>query len=196
MSWIGNIPEGFVPKTWRGEGNVWTNPVPDGSVQVAWSLGREDGRRGELQVWFDPDRRVSALRLHLPDGLTPSTLQRFPWRRWLSVADSAGQLFSREMSDSEAEDEVRHLERSVDAVRAGTRAPRRSRGGRPGRGGYPDSHYRHVADRYLTLFAQGRKNPTAIIAMEEHASRPAAASWVATARKKGFLPKARRGRAG
>jgi hypothetical protein len=193
--------EGQIPSTWTGEGNVWAGRGTDGSVTVHWSLGRPDGRRGELRVWFDPEvgHRVSAVHLSLPDGLTPSGLGRFPWARWLTVADAA-----RHFMDSDVPLDPRIIEtpesmafaNAVESARAGKRPPRGSSSSRPGRRGHPDSHYQEIARRYLALRQRGFRNPTARLAEEDRVSRSTAAGWVGGARKRGYLPPGRPGRAG
>ena len=196
-------PGGLVPSTWKGEGNVSTNPGADGnSVHVQWSLGREDGRRGELQVWFDPaeHHRVSAVRLSLPDGLTPTDLQRFPWARWLAVADASRGLWNSGLRlDDPAffgKAEPKALNSAVSAAREGRRPPRGLSATRPGRRGHPDKHYQDVALRYMSLRKEGITNPTAMLATEYVVSRSTAAGWVSEARRRGHLAPARRGRPG
>ncbi|HKH88625.1 MAG TPA: hypothetical protein VKA05_07365 [Acidimicrobiales bacterium] len=191
-----DLPEGVVPSTWKGTGNVWVHPNhEDNSVDVLWSLGREDGRRGELRVWYEgaPGEQVATVRLTLPDGLRPSTLSRFPWARWLAVADSAARYFDQ--PDPEAP-ESDHLTDVVEAARDGRRPPRAEGGGRPGRRGYPDGHYVEIATRYAELRMAGVRNPTATIAEERCVNRNTVAGWLRGARRRGFLPPARPGKAG
>jgi hypothetical protein len=192
-------PEGFVPSTWKGEGNVWVHPNhEDNSVDVLWSLGREDGRRGQLRVWYEggPGGQVATVRLSLPDGLQPSTLSRFAWARWLAVADSAARMFSSPDLLDEGSPKSRRLTDAVEAARDGRRPPRGEEGGRPGRRGHPDGHYADVAKRYAELAGRGVRNPTATIAEEESVNRNTVAGWLRGARQRGYLPKARPGKAG
>ena len=191
----------FVPKTWKGRGNYWTGRGTDGSVLVRWSLGRSDGRRGELEVWYedDHDQRVSSVRISLPDGLTPSVLSRLVWSRFLSIADNAHVLWNSDRDVATILDtgEFKALERSIDArARRKTTIPRRVCTCRPGRRGHPDSFYEQIAREYLSLRASGRTNPTAEIAKAHYVSRNTAAGWVSGARKRGNLPPGRPGRAG
>ena len=186
--------DGVIPRTWTGKGNVWTTLETDGSRTVRWSLGRSDGKRGELRVWFDQESEnaeVSAVQLSLPDGLTPTTLQRFPWARWIAVADA-----SRRMVISAGLGPGSELFQAVEAARDGTRPSRGTPGARRGRPGLPDEHYQDVARRYLELRSQGETSPTATIAEEREANRNTVAGWVRGARNRGYLPEARRGRAG
>jgi hypothetical protein len=167
----------------------------DKTVDVLWSLGREDGRRGELRVWYadEPGGQVATVRLTLPDGLRPSTLSRFPWARWLAVADAAGRYAGPADGDSLVFDP---LDAAVEAVREGRRPPRSQGEGKPGRRGHPDRHYADVAQRYVELRGKGVRNPTATIAEERSVNRNTVAGWLRGARKRGFLPTARPGKAG
>ena len=200
-----DLPPGLenqTPSTWMGEGNIWTGLGSDGSAMVRWSLGRPDGQRGELQVWFDPEagHRVSAVRISLPDGLTPTGLGLFPWARWLTIADAARHLASSGLRIDSSEfigsSELADLERAVNSARDGKRPPRGSSSSRPGRRGHPDSHYQKIARRYLALRQKGIPNPTATIAGEDCVSTSTAAGWVRGARQRGYLPPGRPGRAG
>jgi hypothetical protein len=197
-----SIPENFVPSTWQGEGNYWTGLGQDGSVVVNWSLGRPDGRRGELQVWFEADsnQQVSAVRVSLPDGLTPSGLGRFPWARMMAIADSAHVLLTPNPHLGSLRffdyPESLRLSDAVEAAREGKRPPRGSRGSRPGRRGHPDSFYQGIATEYLAMRQKGVTNPTAALGEKRHVSRSTAAGWVGRARQRGYLPPGRPGRAG
>lgn len=183
------------------DANVWSALGSDGSATVRWTLGPYE-QVGELHVWFDsgPDYRVSAVRLSLTEGLTPSGLGRFPWARWIAVADATRRLMTSERrfdapNYSESIEQV-DLDRALESARSGKRPPRGSSGSRPGRRGHPDTHYLDVARRYLTLRQAGSRNPTATLAEEEHVSRSTAAGWVREARKREYLPEGRPGRAG
>ncbi len=193
--------DGVVPTTWQGVGNFWTGRGSDGSILVRWSLGRPDGKRGELEVWFssDADRRPSSVRLSLPDGLTPTALARFPWSRMLAIADSAWVLHSDPSLETRRffdNPEAKNLERAVEAARHGRRLPRGSSESRPGRRGHPESFYSEIAQEYATLRQGGVTNPTAAIGEAHHVSRSTAAGWVSGARRRKFLPPGRPGRAG
>jgi hypothetical protein len=67
---------------------------------------------------------------------------------------------------------------------------------RPGRAGHPPEHYAAVANEYRTLCAKGVLNPTSTIARQRKRSRDTVAGWIREARKRGYLPEARPGRAG
>jgi hypothetical protein len=130
------------------------------------------------------------IELPIPqDATAPAYLKRFPWAGWLTVADAAAR---RGLTPQ--------LTRAVTAARGNRRPPRHARqilgGKRPGRGGHPDSHYRQVAKRYQELHGQGRLDPTASLAVEYDTSRNTVAGWVRKARDRGYLPPARKGRAG
>lgn len=188
-----------MPATWTTPGTVHVSPTDDNrGVRVRWSLGRKDGEAAELCAWFDPglDGRPATVQLSLPDGLTPSVLQRFPWARWLAVAESATRLPpSVALHDLWDTPQSAQLDAAVDSAAAGNRPPRGS-GGRPGRRGHPDPFYANIAARYVELRSQGSTNPTAQIARERHANRNTVAGWLRGARQRRYLPPARPGRPG
>jgi hypothetical protein len=179
---------------------VITGLTDDGlGARITWPLGREDGARAQLDVFFDEsgDGEIIEIRLRNPNGMTPSSLQRFPWKRWVGVADA--ELRYVMIAEVFAELDAPRAIASRRALRAGAdarRAPRGDGSARPGRRGHPDEHYRAVADRYRVLATSLVRNPTAQIATECFVARSTAAGWVATARKRGYLPPARRGRPG
>lgn len=143
--------------------------------------------RYSSDVPWDPDARPVEVRLALDvDAMTPSTLQRFPWARWLSFADSYWRTHDNDPDDAH----VRVAIRTFNAERG------RPNTGRPGRRGHPPEHYAGVATRYHQLRAEGASNPTTRLAAERHVSRSTAAGWVSEARRRGFLPPARPNRAG
>ena len=166
------------------------------TVRIGLDRGRLPVRNaGYLDVRYsseiagDPDARVVEVRLALhEDPLTPTNLQRFAWARWLNVADSYWRTHDRDDIDPQPHNQV--LIRALNAER---RIPNT---GRPGRRGHPPEHYRKVAERYGAFRAAGASNPTARLAAERHVSRHTAAGWVSEARKRGFLPPARRGKPG
>ena len=174
------------PADWKGEGGYSTVRENDGSVLVSWSAGENKDQRAELQVWFDTtsDHRVSSVRVSLP-GLTPSGLARFPWARMLGVADSARVL----LEPGRGMGSLRFFDYAEQPTR--DTAP-----SRPGRPGHPDSFYQEVANQYMTMRSAGVTNPTAELGKARHVSRSTAAGWVGRARKRGYLPQGRPGRAG
>lgn len=128
------------------------------------------------------DNRIIGAALHAPEGLSASELSRFPWSRWLGVADANARL--RNQFTIAGRDAAAAI--GGEAVLAT----------RPGRRGHPVSHYRDIARRYLDLTSAGHSNPTQQIAEERDYSRNTVAGWVRHARTLGFLPPARKGRAG
>lgn len=181
-----------------------TRPLPDGSVIIEWFAGKIEGEvhrepLGELHVWFqreaedDPRSmpvRIDSVRVTLSDGITPTSLQRMPWRRWLTVADATAQAFSQpdwDVANRVMDKAWDHAWGDLDPLRKGRR---------PGRKGHPDSFYRKVAESYLTLRAHGISNPDKRIADELHYDRSTVAGWVRVCRARGYLPPARRGRPG
>jgi hypothetical protein len=155
---------------------------------------------GELRVAYSLDGIPVSVELKLEDGVTATELQRFPWARWLRVADA----YNRRADDEPGPHPAGfHPDRDADTSRGtattalAEEAGRKiSAGKRPGRRGHPDQHYRDIAARYDQLVAGGTRNPTACLAEQLNYSRNTVAGWVSTARKRGYLPPARPGRAG
>jgi hypothetical protein len=154
---------------------IVSNPGPDKSRSV-------------MRVWFDPDDdyRVRTVQLSMPGRITPTELRRFPWDRWLWLADfNIRDPFMHSGS-------VAHVPKNDMAPR---KAPKPEPApGRPGRRGHPDEHYRDVAERYRQLRSEGVTNPTATIAAERFANHNTVAGWLRGARERGYLPPGRRGR--
>jgi hypothetical protein len=198
------VPEELVPDAWKGNGNFQTPRHPDGSISVIWSMGRPDGARGELRVWYEEDGdRVTKVELSLPDGLKPRDLARFPWATYLPIAESARRVHrydigSIEFNDVESLELREALEDTYSLVRAaaGTPLPRDGASHRPGRKGHPLSHYARVAKVYLDALQRGDRNPTQRVADDATVSRSTAAGWVRGARERGYLPPGREGKAG
>ncbi len=173
---------------------IATQMGPDGSRIIHWSLGRPDGRRARLQVWFanGESGQAECVQLYHPDGLTPSILQRFAWARWLAVADASARMVLT--SDLE---EVERYSRSWDAAMTAKRPPRvTAMRAKPGRKGHPDSFYQESARKYQEYCVSSPANPTQKIAEEYGFSRSTAAGWVRRARQKEFLVPGRKGRPG
>ncbi len=171
----------------------------------AWTTS--DRVVGTLAVWFaranpadakSEPIRVQEVSLSLVDGLTPIELKRFGWSRWLTVADAiartGGDVGHPSWRSEEFGDPATVSGKMTRALYAehGIAVPQR----RPGRKGHGPEFYRGVANRYTELRAKGVRSPTQQIAAESFKSRDTVAGWVKKARKLGFLPPARRGRAG
>jgi hypothetical protein len=89
---------------------------------------------------------------------------------------------------------------TVDPGRARERPPmppRLSRGAEPsaGRRGHPDAFYRNVAVAYLDL-AQASSRPAAELAEANGVPSTTAHRWIKEARRRGYLPPGRPGKAG
>lgn len=156
---------------------------------------------GEIRVWFGPSiddpQYVSAVKLELAEPLTPTKLQRFPWKRMLAVADSSLRSLERPDDDAASDASWEALHQAFGDEFANPFGSRHER--RPGRKGHPDAFYKTVAGAYTDLVSNGVTNPTTRIAelSEQYGyNRSTVAGWVSTARKKGYLPPARRGRPG
>lgn len=177
---------------------VHTLGQPDGSRVVRWSEGGGDGRVPYFQVWWDPkdptSDRVLGVMLVLPDGLTPTKLQRFAWAKWLAVADT-----SRRAVQVTNMSELNDVVQMSDAIHAAThdrRLPRGLVGTKKGRRGLPDEHYQRIAHRYQELRMSGDRSPCKTISEEESVNVNTVRTWISTARKRHFLAPGRPGRAG
>ena len=193
----GAVVLSFLGVPWHQPVRLRSRFAPDATKDVV----------GTLAVWFsredpaDPTsvpHQVEEVSLCLAGGLTPTDLQRFPWSRWLSVADAiarAGDRISQDSWWSERGDDPDTAAGKIQkALIADLDIPIRRR--RPGRKGHPPEFYEEVAKRYLELRVAGARNPTARIASERVYSRNTVAGWVKRARELGYLPPGRRGRAG
>ena len=151
-----------------------------------------------IYVTYDPneDGKVVAVVLRNPDGVTPTMLSRFAWKRYLQIAEAERRQSRFVWGTEDAKRESEHWKEAVMAAAEGRKMHRTDALKRPGRKGHPESHYEDIARRYDELFALGESAPTKRISEEHHVSRSTAAGWVATARRKELLPKAMRGRAG
>jgi hypothetical protein len=177
---------------------VHTIEQPDGSRVVRWSESREDGRCPYFQVWWDPkdpsSDRVLGVMLVLPDGLTPTKLQRFAWAKWLAVADTSRRAVR--VTNMEELNDVVQMSDAIHAATHGVRPPRGVVGTKKGRRGHPDEHYQRIAHRYQELRMGGDLSPAKTIAIEESFNVNTVRTWISTARKRHFLPPGRPGRAG
>ena len=71
----------------------WRDPTgmtaeTDNSVVLVSHPG-PDKSRSVMRIWFEPDDdyRVRSVKLSMPGRITPTELRRFPWDRWLAMAD-------------------------------------------------------------------------------------------------------------
>lgn len=180
---------------------------PQLKTTVVGSLAARFSRVDPGDPASSPDR-VEQVCLKLAEGLTPTTLQRFAWSRWLAVADAfarteasdtatAWQLARRDPKTASVLDRAVLEERglSVSAQRPEERGLPRS-GSRPGRRGHEHAFYERIARRYVELRSQGERAPTKRIANEEFVSRDTAAGWIRRARELQLLPPGRKGRPG
>jgi hypothetical protein len=193
LTFMNSDPPGRVPhlrhQPWEPSGQVPARVVGQLGVHFA----REDPD--------DPSSPLGAMDqvdLYLPGGLTPTDIRRFPWARWLEVADVMARLPDPQGDPSWFQPEPRastaggKLKRAIYAE-AGVKINLR---GRPGRTGHGSEFYEEVAKRYTELMKAGVRSPTKTIAQERNYSRDTVAGWVRRARELNYLPKARKGRAG
>ena len=157
------------------------------AVVVTWGRAVAKGMTEELKlhVRYEVDEgghptSVAEVAL-VGRRLTSSELQRFPWRRWMEVADAIARSGGKD------------YRKVKPALRKDKGLPPL----RPGRAGHDRSHYERVAQRYEQLRQAGSvSNPTAKIADEWGYSRNTVAGWVRRCRELELLPPGRRGRAG
>jgi len=178
-----------------GVGLVVTAIVEDDAVHLVGV--REDGPGVELRlsVGYDGPEPTS-IRLTLPGGLTASRLKRFPWDRYLTIADA------NRRSAAANQDVVKTKGvKGFSVVPPGgvvyvPTADNPLNPQRPWGAKRPNHFYKSVAERYTALRASGERNATDAIAKESGYNRNTVAGWVRKARKLGYLPPARRSRAG
>jgi len=181
-----NLGRGSDPAKWEEAG--W----------VEYTVDLDAARSGEVTI-----REV---RISLPGPMTPSRLQRFPWARCLRVVEAfvrnPGPLYppvgpdqrkAREAYHAEWGQVAAEIDQAINEAMHGQK-PKVKR--RPGRHGHPPEHYERVADAYKVLIATGEPAPNKRIADDWGYSRNTVAGWVRKARQLGYLPPARRGRAG
>jgi hypothetical protein len=169
-------------------------------VVIEFNAGRDrygHAHRGGFSVEYvfdisadgvDIDPLPVSATVNYHGGIRPSELNRFAWTRWAAVAEAHARLSSRYT-----------VQRLTDLTATHT-AVDRDLGiavqGRPGRRGNPPDFYPSVADRYRALCSDGLGKPVERLARERTVSRATAAGWVREARARGYLPPARKGRAG
>jgi hypothetical protein len=156
-----------------------------------------------VQVGLRNDRTVfhACVTDRNRDGIKfdASTLRRFAWARWLTIADAAitdlKHPDTRELSDGyfAPDADIAKLVRRQRSRQLRARSP----SVRPGRRGHPDSFYKEVAQRYRQLRHQEASiRPTKDLADEYKVNRSTAAGWIKTARARGHLNPGKRGRPG
>ena len=159
------------------------------------------------------------MQLTIGTGITPTVLQRAPWRRLLTVADNVRRYEHRRLDEiigvrqfldgdkrpsafQQERDSGHHemmmsmidysLGKPVHSWKDYGRSNREHR--RPGRKGHPPSFYAEIAARYLQLRSEGSYNPVATIAKEWGYPRNTVSGWVRKARQQGHLARGRPGR--
>jgi len=158
-------------------------------------------------VWFDRERPedptseplgINGVTMWQRDGVSPSTMSRFPWGTWLPIAEliarTNGDVKDIRWRSGDMFDPHTVVGRITRASYESIGLPYETR--RPGRKGNDPQLYVHVADRYKELVSLGIRNPTQTIATEMNYSRNTVAGWIRKARELGHLPRARKGKAG
>ena len=174
-------------------GNMAITHHSDGSTTVLWSLGEGQEQTGRCRVWFSQDDSGKAVQvqLYLFDGVTPSALSRFSWKKYISAAWA-----SRLAIASPDPVNIRDLMLNLNSIRDGTPSPVVRSGSKRGRKGYGDDFFKKVAADYIQVYAQNSRSPVKQMAEEQGVSVATVRSWVHSARKRGLLPPGTRGRAG
>jgi hypothetical protein len=128
-----------------------------------------------LLVDSTPDRELTARDLRkIPLAEILTTLAKPRKRRWL------GKLLGHGDEDRTGQ------QRQTQTWQSGYRVERVRRA-RPGRGGYPDDHYRQVAKEYRRAKLQHPRAPIQALISELHVSEPTVHRWLNSAAQKGFL---------
>lgn len=134
--------------------------------------------------------------------------RRLPWRtikqrdgltiRYLLAPDRHGRMVLTNLhidGDAVTAEDLRHLSiRELEAQAIPDLEPPSVPLSRPDRTG-PDSHYRLVAEHYRYHSARSTK-PGELMAQSCGVPTPTVHTWIREARRRGFLPPARRGKAG
>lgn len=173
-------------------GWVRVNGLDDEVVAYAHTFERE-GRRviGQLVVSGQP----------WPPGVTSATLKGFPIGWIESVINTPAALKALAELDDDTDPKTDPVQMAIhdlgkeflfkERPYVTDEAPRLSRPD----GTDPDGFYRQVAQAYSAAVAKSRKvAPT--LAEEAGVPVPTVHRWIAEARRRGFLPPARKGRAG
>jgi hypothetical protein len=159
---------------------------------------RLEGKRGERK----PGRLIGAELSSGGDELTSTELSRFPWTRWLRLADLHAQAETGWMSgdpfdfgttpDTElARVAARNTQSHVDREKRqlGNDASR------PGRRGHGLEFYKGVASEYAHLVEGGEQAPATAMAKARQNSIHTVNGWIRRCRKLGLLPDSPRSRA-
>jgi hypothetical protein len=124
---------------------------------------------GDITPWSKRYREINAARLR--DIRIPELISLAVWTS--TIPDEFGAEISEILS-------------SVPALSLSPRGPR----------GYPDDHFRAVAELYRKALIEAPRAPTKWIAEQFVVSMPTARRWVQRARDKGYLGASTPGRAG
>jgi len=202
--WVVETFDYVVPLTTR-EGvrlNLGRGPDPAKWEEAGWvevTVDLEAARSGEVII--------QDLKISLPGPITPSRLQRFPWARCFRVVEAVvrnpGPLYppigpdqrrARQTYLAEWSQVAAAINQTINEALHNKKPEGLKR--RPGRASHPDDHYKRVADAYMSLIVNGEPAPNKRIAEEWGFSRNTVAGWTRKARQLGYLPPARKGRAG
>lgn len=162
-------------------------PAWPGAQGPEQSLVREIG---ELRVRFSSDDqelrgRPIEITLAAPEGVRPTDLQRFAWKRWLTVARAFHAAPSEPHPAGGGWSDAMWV--AIDAAHG----PAMTHPRRPGRGGHPEGFYERIAARYRALEMSGEPHPTKRIAEQDQYSPHTVSGWIRRCRKLGMLPESR-----
>ena len=183
----------FEDGTEFANGNLAISHNSDGSATILWSLGEGKNRTGRCRIWFSAAEpgKVSQIQLYQFGGMTPSSLARFPWKKYIAAAWAA-----KVANDSPEPGNIASLMRNLDSIRDETPAPRSRPGAKRGRKGHGREFFENVCIDYYAAMVRSPRSPVKQLAEERCVSVTTARAWVNTARKLGIMPPGSRGRAG
>lgn len=182
----------------RVEVTCVVDPQGKAPAEASARIFPSDGQWDATAHFRVEDGQVICTRLNVgsaPPGITSGFLRTVPMGTILTLVRSAiaeqADLFE---AAARAVGPDSDFGQSTRAAAAHLR-PEKERRGRPRK--YPDSHYQRIAHAYLALQAQGRSRGLLdALADQEGRPRETIRDWVHTARKRGFLSVASRGRPG
>jgi len=172
---------------------------------TSWERAKADGRFGQLvnlRSWAMFEENERDIDAAIPVYLHISKNNR---GRWVCTGLIVGDLepaawHPREINAATLRD-IRIPELIAQAIRTGDipdeygAAVRRllatapTSATRPGRGGYPPSHYEEIAALYRRALAESPHAPTKWLAEQQFIAQSTARRWVGEARKRGLLGK-------
>ena len=173
---------------------------PVESLGGGWVYYTGRDRLGDAYVRFHlaDDGRLVPVKVLVVEGLEPLAreLRSIPLNEMEAAANG---LELREHIIEHLDDEVDFVMKAEHDQDTGKPRRRRKPTGKlpmPEGRKRPDSFYRRAADEYTRLVAAGDRSPAQTIAAANDVPATTAHRWIKEARRRGFLPAGRPGRAG